>query len=46
MIKLITDRQIDFPSLGKTVEGEFEATEEEAKIFLESPYVTIKKSKK
>jgi hypothetical protein len=41
-MKLISDRELDFPSLGRVVNGEFEATEEEAQIFLMSPYVTIK----
>lgn len=40
-MKLIAQCSVEFPSLGRYVhQGEFEATEEEAKIFLESPFIT------
>jgi len=45
-MKLIADKTVDFPSIGRVVqEGEFTATEKEAKIFLTSPHITIKQEK-
>lgn len=45
-MKLISQKTVDFPSIGRVVKkGEFEATEEESKIFLTNPYITIKQEK-
>lgn len=39
---LYANREVEFPTIGRVVNGEFEASEEEAEIMLQSPYITIK----
>ena len=43
-MKLYADREVSFPTIGRVVNGEFEASEEEAEIMLQSPYVIIKEN--
>ena len=41
-MRLIAQKTVDFPSIGRVVkEGEFTASEEDAKIFLTSPYIKL-----
>jgi hypothetical protein len=41
-MKLIALQEVEFPTLGRMVSGEFEASKEEAEIMIESPYIIIK----
>lgn len=38
-MKLFAKQRVTFPKLKKSFEGEFECTEEEAKIYLASPFI-------
>lgn len=44
-MKLIATQEVQFPTIGRVVNGEFEASEEEAEIMLQSPYITINEQK-